>query len=131
MSTTHEHVALALVHRDGRWLVARRLPNAHLGGLWEFPGGKSEANESPETTALRELMEECQVRAVAHRRLAPFIVEYAERTVELNPVICEWCSGEAISIESEECRWVTLAELRRLEMPAVNAEIVRELELHA
>lgn len=131
MSTTHEHVALALVHRDSRWLVARRLPDAHLGGLWEFPGGKSEGNESPEATALRELMEECQVRAVAQRRLAPFVVEYPDRTVELNPVICEWHSGEAISIENEECRWVTLAELRKLEMPAVNAEIVRELELHA
>lgn len=131
MSTNHDYVALALVHRDGRWLVARRLADAHLGGLWEFPGGKTEAGESPEAAALRELMEECHVRAVAYRKLPPFVVEYADRTVELNPVLCEWESGDGLSIENEECRWVTLSELRKLEMPAVNAEIIRELDQHA
>jgi len=124
-------VAIALVHRDGRWLVARRHDDAHLGGLWEFPGGKREPDETPEEAAVRELMEECGVQAVAEMTLPPLRHEYPERVVDITPVICRWQAGEAHTIGNAECRWATLAELRRLEMPAANAFILRELAMYA
>jgi 8-oxo-dGTP diphosphatase len=120
-------VAVALVYRDGHWLVARRKPGVHLGGLWEFPGGKRETGETPSQAAIRELREECAVDAVAERELAGLTHEYEERVVHLLPVICRWRAGEGLSLGNQECRWVAIAELASLEMPAINAEILREL----
>ncbi|MCZ2398663.1 MAG: 8-oxo-dGTP diphosphatase MutT [Phycisphaerae bacterium] len=120
-------VAVALVRRDGRWLVARRRAGAHLGGLWEFPGGKCEANETVESAALRELAEECAVTAEAQRTLRPLRYEYPERIVHLHAVVCRWLSGEPRPLECDECRWVATAELAALDMPVANAALLDEL----
>lgn len=124
VSKPHFDIALALVARNGRWLVARRHANVHLGGMWEFPGGKMEPGESPADAAMRELLEECDVRADYECLLDPVFCEYDIRTVMLHPVICRWRSGEAKPLGSAECRWVTLDELSTLAMPPVNATIV-------
>jgi len=122
-------IALALVCRDERWLVARRRPHMHLGRLWEFPGGKVQAGETSVDAALRELREECDMLADPLRTLATVTYEYPDRIVQLTPVVCRWRTGEARALASTECRWVTAAELAELEMPAANAEIVRMLVL--
>lgn len=121
-------VALALVHRSGRWLVARRHEDTHLGGQWEFPGGKVGRGEDVRAAALRELHEECGVDADIETELAPLRCEYDDRVVDLHPFVCRWTAGEARAIASQECRWMTLGEIRRLDMPAINTEIIREIE---
>lgn len=131
MPKPSHRVALALVHRNGRWLVARRPEGVHLAGLWEFPGGKIHSGESVADAAVRELEEECGVRAEVQRTLPALTVEYDDRKVELLPVICRWISGEAQALANEECRWVRLGELRKMEMPAINREILAELTQHA
>lgn len=118
-------VSLALVRHDGRWLVARRPLDVHLGGLWEFPGGKCEAGESDAQAAIRELHEECGVEGRVGRVLDSIAVDYGDRIVVLTPVLCTWIAGDAQPLGSLECRWVSEDELRRLEMPEINAEIVR------
>jgi 8-oxo-dGTP diphosphatase len=118
-------VALALVHRHGTWLVALRFSHAHLGGLWEFPGGKLLAGETPQDAAIRELREECGVDAVARRVLAAHTVEYADRTVVLTPVVCDYVGGEARSLGNAAVRWVRATELNALPMPAANAALIR------
>ena len=122
------HVAVALVHRDGLWLVARRAHDAHLPGLWELPGGKREEGETPAVAATRELLEECGVDAVVERSLEPVCWEYADRRVSITPVVCRWQSGEAQPLGSDECRWVSLPAMRRLPMPPINSEIIRQIE---
>ncbi len=122
-----QRVSLAIVHRDGRWLVARRRQAAHLGGLWEFPGGKLQPRETARAAALRELHEECGVHATAERTLDLQRCEYEDRVVELTPVVCQWVAGEAVPLGNEECRWVSPAELERLDMPAINSTIRRAL----
>jgi mutator protein MutT len=124
MDKPHFEVALAVVARGARWLVARRRTNAHLPGVWEFPGGKCEPGETPERAALRELREECAVEATVERSLDPLDCDYGDRTVRLTPVLCRWVGGEGEALHSDECRWVTARELRELAMPAVNAGIV-------
>jgi mutator protein MutT len=116
------------VHRGTRWLVARRHRDAHLGGLWEFPGGKCEPDERPEEAAVRELHEECGIRAAVERTLEPILYEYPDRRVNITPVLCNWQAGEPRPVGNETVRWVSLAGLRRLEMPPVNAGIIRQLE---
>lgn len=121
-------VAIAVVRRNGEYLVGQRPPGVHLGGYWEFPGGKSEPNESPEETAIRELYEECEVLAEAERKLGLLTHNYGDRVIELTPVLCRWISGEGRAIGTTDCRWVTLDDLRTLAMPEMNAAILAQLE---
>ncbi len=121
------NVALALVHCDDRWLVARRKPRAHLGSLWEFPGGKVQAGEHPRDAAARELREECGVEATPERLLRAVRWRYPDRCVLLIPVVCRWVRGAGRALESDECRWVSAAELAQLNMPAANDGIIAQL----
>lgn len=118
------HVALALVVRAERWLVARRHAHVHLGGLWEFPGGKLHVGETTIEAALRELREECGLHGVAVRELPHIIAEYEDRCVRLMPVLCRCDRGEAQPLAATETRWVTCDELRELEMPAANMQLI-------
>ena len=68
-------VAIALVFRQGQVLISRRPAQAHLGGFWEFPGGKLEAGESPERCAEREVLEEVGVVVHALRTREPIRYE--------------------------------------------------------
>lgn len=120
-------IALALCVRDGRVLVTRRKAGAHLGGFWEFPGGKREGAETFEACALRELEEETGVTARALRALSAIVWEYPERCVVLHPVECAWTAGDGELREVAELRWVRAGELLTLAFPPANAELVREL----
>lgn len=119
-------VGIAIVHRKDRWLVARRPDHVHLGGLWEFPGGKCEVDEHPTQAALRELLEECDVAAKIVAVLEPVSQEYEDRRVRVTPVLCEWVAGEGRPIGNVECRWVDSCELQELPMPAMNERIIRQ-----
>lgn len=119
-----QRIALALVRRADRWLVAQRQAQTHLGGLWEFPGGKLESGETPTIAALRELREECGVSAVAVAVLPPVTCDYGDRVVELTGVLCRWEAGEPQPLGNQGGRWVSSQELRQLAMPQINARII-------
>ena len=121
------HVALALVNRAGCWLVTRRPDHVHLGGSWEFPGGKCEPDESPQQAALRELLEECALHAAVVRKLATVEYDYGDRIVRLTPVECQWTGGEPRPVASDEYRWVSKRELRGLNIPPANAQLIDDL----
>lgn len=127
MSKLEHFVAVALVQRDGRWLIARRRADAHLGGLWEFPGGKLHAGESVVEAALRELHEECAIEASAVEVLESTRLDYGDRLVTLTPVVCRWVSGEAQPLASDECRWIRLGEFAEYDMPAANRTVIAAL----
>ncbi|MFO0840629.1 MAG: (deoxy)nucleoside triphosphate pyrophosphohydrolase [Phycisphaerae bacterium] len=120
-------VALALVCRDGLWLVARRPKHVHLGGMWEFPGGKLEPGEDAALGALRELFEECGVRASVERVLEPIDCDYGDRMIRLYPIVCRWTESEPRPLGCEEVRWVRVEEMEPLDMPAANNGIIRAL----
>jgi mutator protein MutT len=120
-------VAIALVWRAERLLVTRRLPEAHLGGLWEFPGGKIRMGETPDDAAMREVLEETGVVVRARGRRTPIEWRYPERTVRLHPVDCDWLEGEGEPRGVSELRWVGLSDLVLLEFPPANAALLAEL----
>lgn len=120
-------VALALVWRDGRLLVSRRHDDAHLGGYWEFPGGKVEPGETAAQCAMREVLEEVGVTCLAESERAPIEHEYPDRTVRLQPVDCRYVAGVAACLEVLEVRWVLPSELSRLKLPPANDALVAEL----
>jgi len=121
-------VALALPLRaDGRLLVARRAPGVHLGGLWEFPGGKVDPGELPVDAARRELREETALVAAQLEPLGLFIHDYPDRRLRYHVFLARDAGG-TMRIEGErEHGWKSLEELGELEMPAANAMILRAL----
>lgn len=123
----HLRVALALVTNGAAWLLAQRKPDAHLGGLWEFPGGKIEAGEAPAQAALRELAEECDVQAAILGELPPVDCAYADRVVTLFPFVCRQVAGVAQPLSAAQVRWVALRDFGALPMPEVNRQIVAAL----
>lgn len=129
------HVAAgALVDAAGRVLLARRPPGGHLGGLWEFPGGKLEPGESPRAGLARELGEELGIEPLAARPLIQVSHRYPEKHVLLDVWRVTRWRGEPVGREGQPLRWVSVEELARLaahELPAADRPIVQALGLPA
>lgn len=121
-------VALGVIRDGGKFLVARRPEGVHLAGAWEFPGGKQRQGESPEEALRREILEET---GLTFREAVLIHVEeyaYADRTVTLQCFVCLGVEGQRDAAGLAQSRWVTLAELKELEMPPANRRLVDVLE---
>ncbi|MDP2322861.1 MAG: 8-oxo-dGTP diphosphatase MutT [Gammaproteobacteria bacterium] len=95
----------------GHVLIAQRPEGGHVGGFWEFPGGKLKPGELPAQALRRELHEEL---GVAVEAAVPFMTcrhEYPERSVELHVFLVERYSGDPSGVEGQPLRWVSVAEL--------------------
>ena len=111
--------ACALIDADGRVLLAKRPPGRPLAGLWEFPGGKVEAGETPEAALVRELDEELGIK-VAEKCLAP--LTFASHGYEafhlLMPLYaCRKWEGEVTARQGQELVWVRPNRLADYAMP--------------
>jgi 8-oxo-dGTP diphosphatase len=113
----------AVVEREGRLLVTRRLQGTHLAGLWEFPGGKCEPGETPDDCLRRELHEELEVEALIGDEILTTVHAYGDRTVELHFRRCE-LAGEPRPRLGQDIRWVTRGELKSLDLPPADADLV-------
>lgn len=121
--------AAALVDVDGRVLIAKRPQGKSLAGLWEFPGGKVEAGETPEAALIRELDEELGI-TVTHKCLAPFVfASHAYETFHLlMPLyLCRRWEGFAQAREHEALAWVKPDRLADYDMPPADAPLVAYL----
>jgi len=121
--------ACALVDVDGRVLMARRPEGKPLAGLWEFPGGKVEAGETPEETLIRELAEELGI-TVAKACLAP--LTFASHSYEtfhlLMPLyVCRRWEGTVQGLEGQALEWVRPARMREYPMPPADEPLVAVL----
>jgi 8-oxo-dGTP diphosphatase len=122
-------VAAALIDPDFRVLIAQRPKDKHLGGLWEFPGGKVGAEERPEEALIRELDEELGV-AVKEPCLAP--LTFASHAYEdfhlLMPLfVCRRWEGFVASREGQALKWVRAKNLRDYPMPPADAPLIPPL----
>lgn len=129
-------VAVALVAKDGRVLMQRRRRDAEHGGLWEFPGGKVEPEESLESAAMREIEEELDLR-IARDALVP--VSFASGPLPVGAAcsgivillyICRDWQGEPVCRDGEEIAWMAPESLARLDMPPLDYPLASAL-LHA
>jgi 8-oxo-dGTP diphosphatase len=119
-------VACALVDPDGRVLIAQRPAGKQLAGLWEFPGGKVEAGETPEACLIRELDEELGI-GVTKACLAPFV--FASHTYDefhlLMPLyLCRRWEGFATAREHAALAWVRPEKMGEYPMPPADAPLV-------
>ncbi len=114
---------------DGKILVTRRAAEAHQGGLWEFPGGKREAGETPCQTLKRELREELGIEIHAARPLIRIHHRYPDQSVELDAWWVERWHGKPQGREGQPLAWRAPHELRDADFPAANRGIIRAAQL--
>jgi mutator protein MutT len=119
-------VIAAVIERDGRFFVTRRLEGTHLSGCWEFPGGKCEPGESHEACLRREVAEELGVDAQVGGEIVVTEHAYPERTVRLHFRRCR-LSGEPRPLLGQETRWVTQSEMKDLPFPEADRTLIEIL----
>ncbi len=120
--------AAALVRSDGRLLLAQRPKGKAMAGLWEFPGGKVEAGESPQGALARELKEELGVVvAEADMQAFSFASHAYEKFHLLMPVfmIRQW-EGEVQALEGQQLAWVSAGEIRLYPAPEADLPLFEQ-----
>ena len=121
--------ACALIDRDGRVLIAKRPEGRSMAGLWEFPGGKVEENETPEAALIRELNEELGIDT-SENCLAPFTFtshSYENFHLLMPLYICRKWNGSIFPKEGQETKWVKPNKLREFSMPPADVPLVAML----
>ena len=104
-------VVCGLIEDGGRLLACRRPPGKHLGGLWEFPGGKREPGEEPLATLKRELKEELGIEVHEAAPLIAYEHQYPERRLLLDLWVVTRYSGEPQPLDAPALQWVAIDEL--------------------
>ncbi len=118
--------AVALIDIDGRVLISKRPIGKSMAGMWEFPGGKVEKDETPEAALIRELREELSVDTV-ESCLAPFtFASYSYETFHLlMPLyVCRKWGGDITQTEGQTIRWVFPKRLKEYEMLPADKPLV-------
>ena len=123
-------VAVGVVQdSNGQLLITERPRHAHLGGLWEFPGGKLEADESVQQALARELLEEVGITVQTAEPLITVRHDYGDRNVELDVWLVTAFTGTAQPLEGQAMRWVRPQQLGDFAFPAANRAIVKAVQL--
>ncbi len=120
-------VAAGLVFREGRLLITQRHAAAHLGGLWEFPGGKREPPESFEECLQRELREELAIEVEVGDLVESITHPYPEKTVHLRFFRCRLVAGEPCAIGCTAFEWITCPQLANFAFPPADARLLATL----
>jgi 8-oxo-dGTP diphosphatase len=121
--------ACSLIDLDGRVLIAQRPEGKAMAGLWEFPGGKVEAGESPEQSLMRELNEELGI-VVKEECLAPLTFtshRYADFHLLMPLYVCRRWEGIAAAREGQKLKWVWPNDLRNYPMPPADEPLIPHL----
>jgi 8-oxo-dGTP diphosphatase len=118
-------VTAAILHRDGKIIIAQRKSSDHLAGKWEFPGGKIEPGETPEECLARELKEELGIDTAVGEFLGANIHHYEHISIELMAYRTFWVGGAVSMNDHKAYEWVTVGQLAEFDfapadMPFVN-----------
>lgn len=130
MDKKHLQVAVGVIkNAQGQVLLALRGRDAHQGGLWEFPGGKLEAGETPLQALVRELKEELAIVVNDAEPLITIKHDYPDRAVQLQVFTVTAFSGEPRGNEGQPLQWVDTQALPNVAFPAANRPIVAAAQL--
>ncbi len=120
-------VGVGVVEKDGKDLITQRRFDDHLGGIWEFPGGKKSETETDEDCVARELNEELGIVVKVGGHIETIRYAYPDRKLELRFYSCSLVSGEPKSVEVQDFRWVAREELIYFQFPKADRDLVERL----
>jgi A/G-specific adenine glycosylase len=123
----HYDIAVGVIWRDDEILIAKRMPEGLLGGLWEFPGGKPEPGESLEAAVVREVAEELDVEVEAREKIAAVDHAYSHFEITLHAYHCRYRTGTPKPLGCQEYAWVKAGELGDYAFPAANRRVLDEI----
>lgn len=121
---TPKRIGIAVVECDGKYLVGIRGPDIPLAGFAEFPGGKSQIDETIFECVIRECLEETKLLVLPTRLLRRVEFEYPHGRVDLHFVLCHPANKADVRDDHERFRWISVDELRTMNFPDANKEVV-------
>ncbi|MDZ7956771.1 MAG: 8-oxo-dGTP diphosphatase MutT [Aulosira sp. DedQUE10] len=125
----HKIIGVAVIWNDQEQiLIDRRRAGGAMGGLWEFPGGKIETGETVEECIQREIYEELGIEIAVGEHLITIDHTYKDLRVTLTVHKCRHLTGIPQPLESDEIRWVDLADLEQFAFPKANVQIIAALK---
>lgn len=122
-------VAIGVIWHERRVLLVQRQPAVPLGGMWEFPGGKVEAGETPEASLRRELLEEVGLRIGACHSLGTFRHDYAHIAVRLHAFAADATSPTVVLRGPDASQWLPLPNVGSVSILPGSEPLVRNLLL--
>ena len=120
-------VVAAIIRKEHQILITQRLGNVHLGGLWEFPGGKVETGESLQVALQREIREELGIEIRVDDEFFAVDHDYSTKSVRLHFFNCAVLKGDAQTLDVADLRWVKPQDLGDYQFPAADAELIVKL----
>jgi A/G-specific adenine glycosylase len=123
-SVPHYHVAVGVVRKADKILIAKRKPSGLLGGLWEFPGGKVRPNESPEDTCKREIKEELNLAVDVKRHLTRVRHAYSHFKISMDVYDCRYRAGKVKLNGPDNYKWIALEEIEEYAFPRANHKFI-------
>lgn len=120
-------VSAGLVFRNGKLLITQRHADVHLGGLWEFPGGKRHDGETFEDCLRRELREELGIEVEVGELVESITHHYPEKSVHLKFFRCGWLRAEPQTLGCKAFAWISASELGQYEFPEADSRLLQRL----
>ncbi len=121
------HVTAAIIRKDNRFLCAQRKQNSEQGGKWEFPGGKIERAENPESCLERELQEEFNIQSLCGEFFFENRHDYGDKIIILKAYFVEHIKGDFQLLAHNEIKWLTVDEIHSLDWAEADIPIVHKL----
>ena len=120
-------VAGIIKNSNNEVLLSKRHVKQHQGGLWEFPGGKKEDNETVKQALARELEEELGISIVDAEPFHKLEHDYSDKAVLLDFWLVQSFSGEPQGLEGQQVQWVPIEKLKHYQFPEANVPVVEAL----
>ena len=113
-----------ILDSEGKILIAQRNLQKNFGGMWEFPWGKQEANESPEQALIRELKEELSIEVEVLRSFPAYDYKDEKIKISFYPIQCKIVGGKIVNNEHEDVKFISLAEIDNFDFAPPDYETV-------
>ncbi len=120
-------VTAAIIENGGKFLIAKRAKGKHLEGKWEFPGGKIEPHETPETCLARELKEEFGITAKILDFVAESNFDYGDRNIKLIGYRAKYIAGGFQLNAHDEIKWIGLNEFNKYDFAEADLPLIAKL----
>lgn len=123
----HKEIAVGIIYKNGKILIAKRRNDQMLGGMWEFPGGKKEVGENLSETLIREIKEEVNIKVKNINLLCEVDHAFTHFTIRIYAYFCEWASGTAKALSGSDIRWISPDDFDLYPFPKANKIIIKRL----